>query len=447
MKIKTFIKKGFLYVLTAGFLLAGNALSIRADARVALTSEVFKDKKLLEAVKNYDRNQDGYLDSDEIAMVSSINMSESITDAAGLEYLTNLDSVKFAYKGTVLKLGKSVKAIQLELNTASIRIDAPGAESLNIGSYYGEGMPKSCKTVDVSKCANLKDVFLSASGMTSMKFPANGGNIETLKILNSDMKTMTLPTAKKLTDLTISLNGKLTTLDLKNVPNLQELHIDNNENLKTLKLDKNKQLKGLTCWNTSITKLDLSKNTNLTSLSCPKNKLTSLDCSKNTKLTALQCYENKLTSLNVKKASKLEEVSCSDNAMKSLDLSNNKKLKTVFCNGNPLKSLYVKDKANILKKVSVAPALVSAKAKRGSDGGSVVTVNLKKNNKIKAYYVIIKSTEYGISEEKQESGPTVVFDGIGYGKHDIQVLSGVDYRGTTVFFKEALYKNKLTVKE
>lgn len=445
MKIKKYIRKGLLFALVGGFMLAGETLPAQAAEKVAVNASVFKDENVLREVERYDTNGDGYLDKSELASITELYVSEIVSDVSGLEKLTGTSSVILAYNGSSIKLGKNIKSVHLRMNTSSIAVNAPGAESVIVSSdITSDNEYALCHSVDVSKCGKLKDMRLFARGLMTFKLPENGGSIKEIRISDSSIKSLKIPTAKKLTYLSVFSNEEITSIDTRNAPNLETLYMTDNPKLKSLYLNKNKKLEKIVCAGTSLDKLDISENKQLEFLSCPYNKLKSLDCSKNVKLTAVQCYGNKLTSLNVKKSARIEEVSCANNQIKSLDLSQNRQLKTVLCYGNPLKSLFVKDKKNILKKVSIAPVIDFVKL----DEQNNLLVKVKKNKKIKDYYVAAQpegEIYYYKSYDTEPKDMTYKVNYLRDGEYRVQVASGVQVKNAMVYAKCVFYKDKVTV--
>lgn len=446
MKIRTCIKRGLFLTLAVGFLLTGKELTVKAADKVEVSAQVFKDKKVLNEVKKFDKNQDGYLDGEEIASITSIGIYESVSDLSGLEYLENLESVHLIYSGKSIQLGDNVKDVWIDTNTKSININASGVEKMKLYTYWGSSGAKKCEKVDVSKCTELKDLYVGTYGTTSIQFPKNGGDIEKLSISGSDYTVLKMPIAKKLTSFTVYGNHQLTTLDTQNIPNLEILYVEQNDKLCDLNIKRNYNLKKLVCSNNKISKLDVSGNSKLDFLSCPYNQLTSLDCSKNRKLTALQCYENKISSLNLKKTTALQNIYCESNKLKSLDLSQNIKLDTVSCYNNPLDNLYIKGKENAIKKVKITPVIASAKAYIDTDEDRRgIVVNIKENKKIKSYVVIASAGGDWFFKKTQED-LKFDFDNTGCSRFSIKAVSGVEYKGVVVYAQEVTYKKKVIVK-
>jgi hypothetical protein len=496
MKINKNIKRIAFCVLVAGILLIGKAENAQAAEKVALTSSVFKDANLLTAVQQYDKDGDGYLDKGEIAAITDFYTSGSIADISGLEKLTGLTSVQLVYTGTSITFGSKIETVNLKLDTTTIKVNAPGANEINVSSYetsnYNhetgqiEYSSSSCKTVDLSQCVKAMEIDVSVKGMTNSKLPS--GCEFGLEIKQSDIKTLKIPTNIKLTALVVENNEKLTSVTVPTYNELYGVRVENNEKLTSIKIPKynklrqlsvksnsnlagidlkyaiyleqleiwncpkikslslscNKKLNRLICTKTLITKLDISKNKELTFISCPYNNLKKLDCSNNKKLTAVQCYDNKITSLNVNKISGLKEVSCENNKITSLNMSKDDNLMTVTCYNNPLKSLYINSTTNAWKKVNIAPVIASVK-QENSEASPVITI--KKDNKTSDHIVWVKSdTTSDIVHAWDKSGLTYSFRySLSPDTYSIQAVGAVKYKGVDVYAALTTYKNKVTV--
>lgn len=202
-------------------------------------------------------------------------------------------------------------------------------------------------------------------------FTCNGGNLTSIKIINSDLLTELSCSGNQLTSIDLSnckgLNrlscssNKLTTLDLSGCPALKSLSCSGNQ-LTVLDVSICKGLGSLSCWGNPLTSLDVSAckpmkfltchDCELTSLNvsgckaledltCNNNPLTSLDVSGITTLEYLRCSYCQLSSLNISGCTKLKELNCSYNKLSSLDAINLTKLDRMFCNNNELTSLSV----------------------------------------------------------------------------------------------------------
>ena len=189
------------------------------------------------------------------------------------------------------------------------RIYVSGLTGVNVGSIISD-----------AKLANVKEIRVVESGITSLKGVEYFTNLTLLSCSNN----------------------QLTSLDVTQNTLLINLYCSNNQ-LTTLDVSRNTELGLLECWDNSISSLDVSNNTKLSYLDCSDNKLTSLDVSKNSKLEKLLCRNNQLTSLDVTKNPKLVFFSCGYNKLKSLDVSKNTLLVYLYCYDNQLTSLDVSE--------------------------------------------------------------------------------------------------------
>lgn len=348
---------------------------------IALTSAVFQDENVLKAVKEYDRDGDGYLSEFEVPY--SIWINERVEDVSGLEKLTTLESVSlYDCACTSIKLGKGVEELYIYIveSAPSVRISGSGLQYIRISAKYDT----SYETVDVSACSQLESLESSVE-FSALKLSKNSNELKKLKITGS----------------------ALTSLNLKNARNLQTLTVAYNSQLK---------------------KINLSKNTKLEKLDCSCNELTKLDCSKNIKLTSLYCYHNKLTSLKVSKATALKDVDCHHNELSSLNFSKNKALTRVDCYENPLQELYIKNKTNALNEISVIPEIVSVESKKPGK----LQVVLKSQNNGHQYLVRANWSDY-YSKELDDIKPSGEIDVYGGSSYYVDVFGGKKYNNVNVY--------------
>jgi len=87
--------------------------------------------------------------------------------------------------------------------------------------------------------------------------------------------------------------------------------------------------------------------TALTSLDCSSNKLTTLDVSKNVELIELSCENNQLTTLDVSKNTKLTSLHCFCNQLATLNVANCTALTHLHCSNNKLTTLSLSDNVGL----------------------------------------------------------------------------------------------------
>ena len=187
---------------------------------------------------------------------------EKITDASGIERLTNLTSLNL--------YDNNLTAIDISNNV--------NLTSLNL--YYNK-----LNVIDISKNTNL--TFLSLG--------------------YNKLSTIDLSNNVNLTELNLGYNN-LTTINLSNNKNLVSLDLGNN-NLNSIDVSKNTNLTKLRLYKTGLTAIDVSKNTKLTLIDLGNNNLTIIDLSNNTSLTKISLDNNKLTlgSVYLKKDESIKE--------------------------------------------------------------------------------------------------------------------------------------------
>ena len=262
---------------------------------------------------------------------------------------------------TALDVSKNTSLVYLECgDNRFTALDVSGHKTLQELYCYEDDEENLClKTVNVSGCTSLTDLYVSSpslthlnvSGCTSLRelylesmlllTELNVSGCTALESLycESEEEQGSL-SSLNLTDCTAlqSLwcgNQKLTSLTLTGFTNLKELYCYYNA-LTALDVSKNLALEYLECNNNYLTSLNVSSNTALTGLGCSSNYLTALDVSNNTALTWLDCSENDLTTLDVSSNTALTGLYCSSNRLSDLDVSSNTKLERLYFDNNYL---------------------------------------------------------------------------------------------------------------
>lgn len=251
-----------------------------ASGNLKISAINFPDENFRSFLLTQDYGTDGVLTNEEIAGVTSLNVSKkSIQSLQGIEFFTALTKLEcFKNQLTSLNISK------------------------NMALKYLDCYDNQLTSLDISKNSALTDLYCENNKLTSLDVSKNMG----LEWLTCGYNQLTSLVVSKNIEL-ISLwcpNNQLTSLDVSKNTSLEYLHCDANQ----------------------LTALDVSKNTALTNLYCNINKLTSLDVSRNTALIKLWCGENQLTSLDVSKNTVLTDLYCGSNNLTSLDVTNNPKL-------------------------------------------------------------------------------------------------------------------------
>ena len=250
-----------------------------AAGDVAINKENFPDNDFREYVRNnFDKNNDDALSDGEIGAVQSISVTNpSTTSLKGIEYFTNLESLR--------------------------------ARGLNL------------TTLDLSKNTELTFIDCSHTKLTTLDTSHN-----------KELRTLTCNSIPTLTSLNVSGNtdlrflyckqNALTDLNLTNNLKLEKLECGGNE-FTTLDLSKNTNLEYFGFVNSKLSSLDLTNNTNLEELHSFGNNFSTLDVSKNTKLKILRVFSNKLIHLDTSKNKDLQTLEVHDNPLTSMYLGDN----------------------------------------------------------------------------------------------------------------------------
>ena len=267
-----------------------------AWADVEINETNFPDASFRNYLLSQDYGSDGKLTDEEIAGVTSINVSGT-----------------YFSPGTI----SSLKGIEFFTALEDLRCNDNQLNSL-----------------DVSGCTALTTLFCYNNQLTSLDVSKNTA----LTWLQCDNNQLTSLDVSKNTALTRleCYDNPLTSLDVSKNTALETLSCGSNQ-LTSLDVSKNTALIYLDCFDNQLTSLDVSKNTALTGLHCYCNQLTSLDVSGCTALTELWCYSNQLTSLDISGCTALTELRCYDNQLTSLDVSKNTVLTRLYCYQNRIK--------------------------------------------------------------------------------------------------------------
>ena len=271
---------------------------------VKITSSTFPDPNLRAVVsRDFDRNGDGTLDSDDIMYARNLKCEGmGIKSLKGIEYLVELR-----------------------------------------GIYC---MDNEIESMDLSKNKQLTGIWCSDNKLTSLDFTPNpdlewvycyNNNLTYLNVSNNPKMSYIECNTNPLKKLDVSHNPllehllcgscELTSIDVSKNPNLQHFDAFKNK-LTTLDITHNTKMKRLNIWdNPGLGSIDVSKCPGLQTYNCAHNEVTSIDLSNNPELTKLICsYNHDLTELDLSHNPKLVYLDCAVDGLSNLDLSYNSKL-------------------------------------------------------------------------------------------------------------------------
>lgn len=266
-----------LLVMAAAVSLISDDFGIAKAAKCSLDSNI-PNLTFRGYLKEFDKNNNGSLEDDEIAKIKSIDVSGmGISTFEGVEYLTALEefkadnnssslssidltkNVNLKYVScnncknlTTLKLPSGIKGLECSGTQAGKNLNLEGFTSLETLKLKGSGRP----SVDVSKLSELQVLDVSDNTINSLSV-SNNPELVFLNCTNTNISELDLSSNKKLQKLICSDN-KISTLDLTNNKGLSEIYCKGNS-IKVLELGACKSLAYLSCYGNPLTKLELSE--------------------------------------------------------------------------------------------------------------------------------------------------------------------------------------------
>lgn len=282
---------------------------------------------------NFDANHDGSLSEEEIADVTSINVSNyasAISSMKGIEVFTALESLNCS--------GQAIKSLDVVDLTNLVTINASNNQ-LSTFSFPTEA-------------PNLTSVNLSGNLLTEITLQnTTYSSLTSLNVYGNQLNAIDLSSLPALTSLNIGFNA-LSELDLSKNSNLTSLYCANMTKLSKLdvatkgSVDHTK-LRYLDCTYSvsgsqgSIIELDVSGDTGLIVLSASNNSISTLNMQGANNITSLDLAGNKLTGIDVSKLTGLLSLNLASNNMKAVDVSRNTLLTDLNLSGMSIDSMDV----------------------------------------------------------------------------------------------------------
>lgn len=282
---------------------------------------------------NFDTNNDGSLSEEEIANVTSINVSNytsAISSMKGIEVFTALESLNCSGQAIksldVVDLTNlvSINASNNQLSTFSFPTEAPNLTSVNLsGNLLTE--------------ITLQDTTYSS--LTSLN--VYGNQLNAIDLSSLPALTSLSIGYNALSELDLSKNSNLITLDCRNMTKLSKLDVATKGSVDHTKL------KYLDCTYSasgsqgSITELDVSGNTGLISLLAADNSISTLNMQGTNNIALLDLAGNKLTGIDVSQLTNLSSLNLASNNMKTVNVSRNTLLTYLNLSGMSIDSMDV----------------------------------------------------------------------------------------------------------
>jgi uncharacterized repeat protein (TIGR01451 family) len=223
-----------------------------------------------------------------------------------------------------------LKAKLLEANpTNNIAMNTPATNQVALTiDANGDG------EIEVSETANVRQLNLSNSQITSLDGIGAFSNLQSLVCRNNQLTTIDVSMLPDLSDLSCGENN-LTAITVGEMSILNSLYCSNNL-LTALPTEHLGNLMTLYCNNNQITALNLHDMPILHYLECQENQLTSLDASNHQHLTEIRCFRNQIAEYNFSNCSNLYYLYCWQNPATSLDVSGLTILSEVSASGSLL---------------------------------------------------------------------------------------------------------------
>ncbi len=206
----------------------------------------------------YDKNQDGWLDEEEIRYIYSLDLEDPVSSLKGVGYLTSLASITLKeYTGTKADFSNNpgLYYITIERQKSSeITIVSPTAK--HIGIYQYTQWDKLSK-IDLSGCSNAVEITAygnSQHKVTSLVLPKKKSSLRVLSISDLKCSTLNLNSYKNLEQLYL-YSSDVSNVKLTKCKNLKYLYLYYCSSIKSLDVTANTKLKGVDLYkNTSLTK-------------------------------------------------------------------------------------------------------------------------------------------------------------------------------------------------
>ena len=320
------------------------------DTGIKINKSNFPNKRILNDVKQADKNGDGILQDKENRELKHVGIASSykIIDLKGVSLLKYVESfylvvdkedtqeVKNFDEIYRLKKLKNLQVSCIKLKIKSLDVSKfPSLEYLLIGRLnqlenitFGNNkklkeieirFSKSLKKLDFSKLTNLRKLRIDDVPVEYIKFGKNNKTIRRLSIFtsytaNTHFSKLDLSKLKKLKKLQLEDCNKITSLDLSKNPNLEEILLQTASKIQKLDFTHNKNLKNIGLFRTGIRDIVIPKDNCLEKIMINENKyITKFDTEilKADLITDLYFNKTPLKELDASKFYNLERISTS----------------------------------------------------------------------------------------------------------------------------------------
>ena len=352
---------------------------------------IIKDANFAEyLVKYWDRNQDGFIQTEEALLIKEIDIADydqtvaPIKSLEGIEHFKNLEILYCQHAGLegTLDLSNLGKLHHIECDhnkLTELKIaNCPKINSLICEFNEIEKLDiqsAGCAEIQFFNCQGNKLKSLDCSGFTKLQHLYCAFNPELSKFVTTKLSAMTTLACHKTSLTALNLqdmpllsfiqcnDSRLVSLDLKGMDKLESLNVNNNY-LQALDVTNTTKLKDLNCAGNALSSINgleglndlvnfdcsnnMIKNVVLTGKSSLKNvnvssnnKLVTFTLTGCPKITSLICSSSNMKSLYVSEFAELTKLDCEKNELTTLDVSSNLKLETLYARNNKLSDLWL----------------------------------------------------------------------------------------------------------
>lgn len=288
---------------------------------VEISAATFPDSNFRKLISgpSYDRNQDGFLDDEEIIYIRNIwCVNCDITSLKGIEYLVELRGLYCMdnhIKTLDLSNNKEITGVWCSGNDFTSLDFSPNKKLLWVYCF-------DCKLTSLNVSNNPELAYLECN-TNPLEYldVSHNPELEHLTCGSCWLKTLDISKNPKLQHLD-AFRNKFTTLDITKCPLMKRLDIWDNPGLGSVDISKCPGLQYYNCANNTVSELDLSTCPKLQRLSCGYNQIKHLDLSQNSELVYLDCIQNELEELDVSHNTKLKFLQACLNPFTELDISN-----------------------------------------------------------------------------------------------------------------------------
>ena len=380
-------------LLTLAMVFTFLPISAFAEVQTYIPLYKFQDETFREYLKQFDKDDDTFLSTDERNAVKEINVAnKNISNLYGIQFFPNLEKLDCDQNNLSsldVSQNPALKYLYCEQNNLS-SLDV----SSNSALKYLHCTRNNLSSLDVSQNPALEYLLCAQNKLTSLDVSQNAAlkylDCKNNQLTNLNVEYTNIDTSVFLSELLAQDNtypitvGSDRTFNLSALPgkfevskagnwnggsvNGNTLTVNKGETQVTYTYDCGKGLSETFTLNVTVgirifgdnfpnyefrqyLKANIDKDgdgyLNDTELNIKKldvsgqyiANLKGIEFFPN--LEKLYCYNNKLTSLDMRQNTALKELYCQDNKLTSLDVSQNEKLENLFCDKNQLTSLDV----------------------------------------------------------------------------------------------------------